>query len=380
MKVLQLGRYFPPHIGGIETVIFEIVEGLNERGIACDVLCSNQEKSLEINRLENYTVIRTASFGQLMSTSITPSIITQLMKIIDEYDIIHLHHPDPMATIALLLAQKKNKKIIVHWHSDIIRQRFALFFYKILQNALLRRADAVIVTSKNYLAGSQHLKKFTRKVSAVPIGIQTNFVVNENKLKALRDRFKNKTIVFSLGRHVYYKGFRYLVESASYLPDDFVVLIGGNGPMHEELVELVTRRNLHNKVIFTDRIPQNELASYFKACDIFCLPSIERTEAFGVVLLEAMFFGKPLITTDIPGSGVSFVNEHYKTGLSVPPKDAKALGDAIIKIGHDKLLYDKFSREGSKRFNALFTRDQMIDELVPLYHRLLAASETISAT
>lgn len=370
MKILQLGRFYPPDVGGIETVIFEVAEGLNANNIVCDVLCSNKINKLEVSNVGNYKVIRSPSLTHILSTSISPVLIHQLKKIINEYDIVHLHHPDPMATIALLVCHPK-QKIVVHWHSDIVRQQFALFFYRPIQDMLLRRCDKVIVTSQNYLDTSPHLKKYKQKSVIVPIGINAEMSSNQPKLDSLKARFGNKTIIFSLGRHVYYKGFEYLIDSSLFLDDRFVIIIGGDGPLTSSLQQQVISKGLSSKIVFTGRIPFSEIHSYFELCDIFCLSSIERSEAFGVVLLEAMSLSKPLVATNIPGSGANWVNEHNETGLNVPPQDARALADAFIRIGTDPVLQEKFSAQSYARYQRKFTRRAMVDQLMTLYTQIL---------
>lgn len=366
MKVLQLGRYYPPHVGGIETVLFEITEGLNAKGLQCDVLCSNQSNALEISLTNGYKIIRAPSYAQILSTSISPSLIFQLRRIIQQYDVIHLHHPDPMATVALLLS-RPSQKIVVHWHSDIIRQKLALFFYRPIQEKLLRRSDRIIVTSKNYLDTSQHLLHFKEKAVVIPIGINAGMVANKEKLAELKARFANKTVVFGLGRHVYYKGFEYLIDSAGYLDDSFVIIIGGDGPLTPSLIKRVEEKGLGSKVVFTGRISESEIHSYFELCDIFCLSSIERTEAFGVVLLEAMSLGKPLVATNIPGSGANWINQHNHTGLNVEPKDAQALAQAFLSIISNEVLRKSFAQKSKERYYEKFTRDAMVTQIISMY-------------
>jgi len=370
MRILQLGRFYPPDLGGIETVLFEIVEGLNASDIACDVLCSNKVNRLDISNFGSYKVTRAPSLTHILSTAISPSLFLLLKKMIGNYDIIHLHHPDPMATLALLACHSE-KKIIVHWHSDIVRQKFALIFFRPIQEMLLRRCDKIIVTSKNYLDSSPDLVKFKMKAEIVPIGIDADMSVNEQKIKELRSKFRNKTVIFSLGRHVYYKGFDFLIDAATYLNDKFVIVIGGEGPLTPSLRKQVEAKGLKSVIYFTGKIPASEIHSYFELCDIFCLPSVERSEAFGVVLLEAMSLGKPIVATNIPGSGVNWVNQDNETGLNVTPQNPKELADAFVKISSDPNVRQKFSEQSKSRYLRKFTREAMVGQLISLYSRVM---------
>ncbi|MDF2953379.1 MAG: Glycosyltransferase involved in cell wall bisynthesis [Thermodesulfobacterium sp.] len=375
MKVLQLGKFYPPDVGGIESAIYEITEELNRKGVKCDVLCSNSKREYkeEVIKREtyHYKVIRTKSYGKILSTSITPQMIFKLREIINEYDIIHLHHPDPMANLALFLSKPKRKRIIVHWHSDIIRQRFSLKFYKPLLIWMLKHADVIIATSPKYIEESEQLSAFREKCVAIPRGIRKgNLYSNPKAVSNLREKYKGKKIIFSIGRFIAYKGFEYLIESAKYLPSDYIILIGGNGPLRSKYEKIIQKYDLFNKVKLLGRLPQNMLANYYDACDVFCLPSISKNEAFGLVMVEAMSFGKPVVATNIKGSGVSWVNQDGITGLNVEPKNPKALAQAIEFICNNREVYKKFSENALKRFNEEFTIDKEVSRILEIYKSL----------
>ena len=376
MKILQFGKFYPPDVGGIETAIYNITEELNKKGIKCDVLCSNSKREYKKEIIDRgsykYIVYRTKSYGKIASTSITPQMIFKLKEIIDNYDIIHLHHPDPMANFALFLVNPKKQKIVIHWHSDIIRQKFALKFYRPLLNWMLKKADVIIGSSTKYIEESEQLKKFKNKCVPIPYGIKKeNLKINEEKIKEIKKKFENKKIIFSLGRFIYYKGFEYLIESSKYLPDDYVIVIGGEGKLKEKYEKLIMNNNLLNKVFLIGKIPQTHLGSYYKACDLFCLPSIEKSEAFGLVIVEAMSFGKPVVATNIKGSGVSWVNQNGVTGLNVEPKNPKALADAIRFICENPEIYIKMSKNALKRFEEEFTVEKEILKILKIYNKLL---------
>jgi len=376
MKILQLGKFYPPDIGGIESAIYEITEELNKRGIKCDVLCSNSKRKYKeevvIRETYQYKVIRTKSYGKICSTSITPQMIFNLREIIDEYDIVHLHHPDPMANLTLFLSNINKKKLVVHWHSDIIRQKFAYRFYKPLLNWMLKRADVIIATSPKYIEESVQLSSFREKCIAVPLGIRKDKLCSEPKeISNLREKYKGKKIVFSLGRFVAYKGFEYLIESARYLSSDYIILIGGDGPFKSKYEEIIREYNLFNKVELVGRLPQKMLANYYDACDVFCLPSISKNEAFGLVMAEVMSFGKPIVATRIKGSGVSWVNQDGITGLNVEPKNSTAIAQSIKFICENPKIYKKMSINSLKRFESEFTIDKEVSRLIDIYKKVL---------
>ena len=368
IKVLQLGKFYPPDIGGVETTIYNITEGLNKSGIKCDVLCANSKNEYKEEAINGYKIYRVRSFRKIFSTAIAPQMISKLKEIVEEYDIIHIHHPDPMANLALFLVNPQRQKIVVHYHSDIIKQRILQQIYKPLLYWMLKKADVIIATSPPYAEGSQILRKFSNKVRIVPIGVERPRY-NEIEVKSIKEKFKNKKIVFSLGRMVYYKGFEYLIESAKYLGNDYVIIIGGDGPFREKLSQKA--KKFPGKVYLLGKLDNNEVGNFFKACDVFCLPSIERSEAFGVVLLEAMSLGKPVVATNIPYSGVSWVNQHGVTGFNIEPKNSKDIADALRKICEDKPLYEEMSKNALLRYENNFTVKTMIIKLVEIYKELL---------
>ncbi|MEN7551987.1 glycosyltransferase [Rapidithrix thailandica] len=375
MKVLQFGRYYPPNVGGIETVMKDITEGLNNVGVQCDVLCSNDKYSYKVDEISNYLVFRTKTLGSFLSTSLTPQLILKLKEICNHYDIIHLHYPDPIATLALYLVNP-SQKIIVHWHSDIIRQKLALKFFEPLQNWLLKRVDKIIATTPNYIVGSKYLRSVRNKTIAVPIGIDTNILKPEMPgVNKIRQKFKGRKIVFSLGRLRYYKGFEYLIKAAQYLDDSFIILIGGDGELKIKLQEYIKSLHLEHKVKMLGKIPDQELANYYKASDVYCMSSIARSEAFGVVLIEAMSLAKPIVATNIDGSGVSWVNSDSETGYNVEPKNPRALAKAIKIIANNPKLKAKFSTNAENRFHNYFTREQMIENIHNIYTEVLHEEE-----
>lgn len=366
MKVLQLGKYFPPEPGGIEYFMKDLSDELSQF-VSLDVLCSNSSRAKVVDTYDNYTVHRAASWGKVASTSISPEMILSLRKNRKRYDLIHAHHPDPMANLALYLARPECP-LIVHWHSDIVRQKHLLKIYRPLLLWMLKRANKIIATSNNYIKGSPFLSTFRDKVVVIPLGLNpARFVQNETLAAAIKNRHDRKRIIFSLGRLAYYKGFEYLIDAARYLPENYVTLIGGTGGLESSLAALIKEKGLSRKVMLVGNIGEKDLAAYYKACDVFVLPSVERSEAFGLVQVEAMYYGKPLVSTDIPDSGVSWVNRHGETGLIVEPRNSGALASAIKDIVDNAERYRLFSANCRRRFESQFSISQVAKQVFDLY-------------
>lgn len=370
MKILQIGKFYPPCFGGIEKVNYDIVEGLNIRGVQTDVLCFNHNKGDEFAE-DTYKIYRVHTLKVVASTPISYTFITTLKKIQGEYDIIHIHLPNPMANLAVFLTRPK-AKIILHWHSDIIKQQKLMLLYKPLLLWLLGKATCIVVTSPTYVEGSSILKEYRDKIACIPIGIDSKeLIIKKSVLDRLKETYKNKKIVFALGRLVYYKGFEYLIEASKSLPNDTIILIAGIGELKDKLQEQICVNKLEHKVELLGRISFEELGAYYELCDIFCLPSTERSEAFGVVQIEAMAFGKPIISTSIQGSGVDWVNLDNVSGVIVPPKKTKELADAIINLLNDNKKYERLSEGAKKRYKEEFTKDKMVEKFENLYLEIL---------
>lgn len=370
MRILQLGKFYPVS-GGIEKVMVDLQQGLSQQGLICDMLCCHAEVGALRRVIEvapNAHIICDKSLLKKFSTMFSIQMMVELRRICCNYDIIHVHHPDPMAAFALLLSGYKGK-VVVHWHSDILSQRLLLQLYMPLQNWMLRRADVVVGTTPIYIQQSPHLQAVQEKCTYLPIGIRS-VMWNDSEVAHIRAQYPGKKIIFSLGRLVYYKGFEYLIDAARQLLDDYMILIGGSGELKSKLQQQIDDNALSSKVKLLGRISDAELPNYFRACDLFCLSSVQKTEAFAIVQVEAMSCGRPVVATRIPESGVSWVNAHGISGVNVPVRDSGALAEAFVSILEDKTLYKRYSEGARHRFEQIFQFDEMIEKCLNIYRGL----------
>lgn len=368
-RVLQLGKFYPI-IGGVEKVMYELTTGLAERGVECDMMAAACKGSGFVKHIhECARLVCNRTWVKVASTMIAPAMITTLRRECRKYDIIHVHHPDPMACLALYLSGYKGK-VVLHWHSDIQKQKVLLKGYAPLQDWLLRRADVIVGTSPVYVKESPFLRHVQQKVTYLPIGVDS-LLPDEEKVEAILRKYGGRKIVFSLGRLVEYKGYEHLIQAARYLDDSYVILIGGSGPLRYSLLGEIETYGLTDKVVLLGRVSDEDLPSYYGACKLFCLSSVQKTEAFGIVQIEAMSCGKPVVATKIPQSGVSWVNAHGVSGLNVEPADAEELAGAIRSIAGDEDTYCRFAQQARQRYEEIFTKEKMIDNLVKVYNTLL---------
>ena len=377
MKVLQLGKFYPIR-GGVEKVMWDITFGLAERGIQCDMLCAvlpgekvdeehqafitETKETLELNLGPYGRVIGVRAITKKAGTMVSFSMVRWMLQHAKEYDIIHIHHPDPMAALALWHAHYKGR-VILHWHSDILRQKLLLAFYVPLQSWLINRAERIIGTTPVYIRESPYLSHVQDKVTYVPIGIQP-VIYAPWEADEVRARYPGRKIVFALGRLVPYKGFHILVEAASLLGPEYIVLIGGKGPLQEALEKQIEALGVQDRVQLLGYLSSDELPAMFGACDVYVMSSDQKTEAFGIVQIEAMSCGLPVVSTRIPASGVAWVNKDGESGLTVEPRNTRALAEAVLTVCADPAPY----REGArKRYEALFTKEEMIKKITEIY-------------
>lgn len=369
MKILQLGKFYPIR-GGVEKVMYDLMSGLSARGVDCDMMCATTEGGSRIETLNDHaSLICCDTMAKAAATMISPKMIYALRRVCHNYDIIHIHHPDPMACMALYFSGYDGR-VILHWHSDILKQKYLLKLYKPFQDWLLRRADIIVGTTPIYVKESPFLKHVQHKITSFPIGTDP-LDMKKGKPNYVRASYKDKKIIFSLGRLVEYKGYEYLIDAALHLPDDYVILIGGTGPLRAKLQTQIDASNLNDKVKLLGFIEDKDLPFYYDACSLFCLSSVFKTEAFGIVQIEAMSCSKPVIATIIPGSGTYWVNAHNESGLNIEPGNSQELANAIINITSDEHTYDRYCRGARRRYEQHFTYNKMIDNCLNIYNRVL---------
>ena len=368
MKVLQLGKFYPIK-GGVEKVMFDLMLGLSIEGVECDMLCAAyQEKGFTRVMSNKSKLIVVNTVREVAATMISPAMVLKLKQIAKNYDIIHVHHPDPMAAFALLCSGYKGK-VVLHWHSDILKQKSLLKLYMPIQKWLINRADVIVGTTPVYVKESPYLQEVQHKVTYLPIGV-CHLESPIKQVMDLRRKYLGKHIVFSLGRLVPYKGFAYLIEAAKHLDDNYMVLIGGTGPLRDELQAQIEALGLQDRVKLLGYVSDVDLPAYFEACDLFCMSSVMKTEAFGIVQIEAMSCGKPVVATKIPESGVSWVNQDGVSGLNAEPCDAEDLAKCIRGILADENDYARFSKGALDRYKTVFTQELMIHKCLDIYKKL----------
>lgn len=371
-KILHVSKFYPPYRGGIEDVCHSIVDSVD--GFDHKVICFNDGRanlvSLDDNGVE---IVRAGTFSKWLSQPVSFGFLLLLRGLMKTYrpDIVHLHVPNPFSSIMVLLTLRREMKLIVHWHSDIIEQRFSYLLFRPFEKLLLKRADRIFVTSPNYREHSSPLQGFFDKIAIIPNCISVSKMSIpadiETEVAKIKSKYAQKKMVFFMGRHVSYKGLGLLLESERYVTEDCVFLIAGSGPLTKELKAKADSE----RIVFVGEIKNEEIASYMMAASVLAFPFVTKNEAFGIVLAEAMYYRTPPVTFTIDGSGVNWVNVKDVTGLEVENGDVEAFGGAIDKILKDGALKVRLGENAHRRIVDNFTMDKVKVLLKKEYEDLL---------
>lgn len=364
MKVLHFYKtYLPDTIGGVENVIFEIIKGTTSLGVFSEVMTLTKEHASRTYTYEGHTVHRCRSNFEFASTPFSFSALYRLKRISASFDLIHYHFPYPFADM-LQIFGVINKPYVVTYHSDIVKQKKLLYFYRPLKDRFLSSAVRIVATSPNYLASSPILSKYKGQTEVIPIGIsESNYPkASAEKVNFWRDQVGSQFFLF-VGVLRYYKGLYILLDAAKNV--DFSIVIVGSGPIESELKVKATEMGLTN-VIFLGQLEETDKAALFELCLSVVFPSHLRSEAFGVALLEGAMYGKPLISSEI-GTGTSYININSVTGLVIPPSDPLKLAEAMTFLWLNPVEAQTFGLNARDRYLELFTCEKMAGAYLKLY-------------
>ena len=369
MKITSINKLYHPWMGGVEKVIQQIAEGLNgKEDIEVEVLCCQPKGKKEIEKINGVKVYKASSFGILWGMPISFDFFKLFKKLLKEADIIDFHHPFPLGDLVIFLFRPKTK-LIVHYHSDIVRQKVFGFLIKPLISHTSKKAERILVSNPNLIKNSPHLKKFQEKCQVIPFGVDLEEIkqsLDEMETREIKKKYKE--FVLFIGRLNYYKGIGYLIEAMEDVNANLVII--GEGKQEKFLRQKVKELGIENKVFFLPSQPRKRLINFYKASEVFVLPSIFKSEAFGIVLIEAMACGTPVISTEL-GTGTSWVNINRKTGFVIPPRNPKALKEAISKILENKNLAQEFGQNALERVREEFYSDKMLRGTEKVYRSVI---------
>jgi glycosyltransferase involved in cell wall biosynthesis len=375
MRVLQFGRFWNDQHGGVERQAHLLSKSLAARGVDVVNLVASHDLTARDDQVDGFRLVQTPSFGMALRTAMSPALVLKAVQLHREqpFDIFHFHMQDPLSHLVSMVLPGRVKRVIT-WHHDIVRQKMLLLAYSPFLRRLLRQADALVAATPAHFETPQipaDIPSHRRHV--IPYGLDFAPLTLNERTTLLRNKLREQLgglgLIFALGRHVSYKGFDILIEALR--ETKAMLILGGQGPLTGALQAQAQALGLADRVHFAGRIPEEELAAYFHACDVFCLPSVSQMEAFGLVQLEAMICGKPVVCTQLH-NGVNVVNVEGETGLTVPVKDAHMLAQALNRLLADDALRTQMGRSGQQRAHSIYSQDAMAESHLRLYQDLLS--------
>lgn len=367
MRITHLNKRYWPHVGGVERSLHGIARACVRQGDQVTALVCAGRPLPAHRRLDGVDILEAPSFGVVQSQPIAPS----YLRLPDIETVWHLHEPFPLGTLAMLLHTRgRRRPLIITWHSDVVRQRALKPLHDGLAKELLRRARFIHVPTEGHAANSALLSQFRSKLRPIPfiVDIQATRRRSDHPLAAsIRHWANGRPIALAVGRLVYYKGVGVLLDAIALIRDVCLVIVG-EGPLRKQLESRVQELAISERVRWLGQISDDDLAGAFSGADVFVLPSVAPSEAFGLVQVEAMAAGLPVVSTRL-GTSVEIVNVDGATGTVVEPGDPRALALAIRALVHDEALRGRLSA-GALKHAGEFAEDR----LVKLYRDLYAAA------
>lgn len=367
VKVLFVYKsYYPETRGGVEECIHALCLGLARLGVECAVAVCAANPTLSVPEFP-YPVYRFKTTFEAASCPISLDFLKNFKSLADQFDIIHYHFPWPYADVLQLLSMSK-KPYVVSYQSDIVRQKYLKIVYEPIMHQFLKGAKTIIAASPPYMESSPVLQRYQDKTICIPIGTERSLYCNLDPqcLSQWKARVGDNFVLF-IGVLRYYKGLDYLLEAAKDI--NATIVIAGKGPEKEHLESLAKSLHLDN-IKFVGFVSDEDKVALLTLCRMVVAPAHLRSEAFCISLLEGLLFNKPLVSTEL-GTGTSFVNTHNKTGLVVPPADAKALASAINTLLNDPKAYETYQTNTQSHYENYFTLDNMAKSMLDCYEKAL---------
>jgi glycosyltransferase involved in cell wall biosynthesis len=372
MQVLFLYKDYYPVFGGIENHIRLLAEGLHAGGVDARVLVTNTDSQTRHEQIGGVPVTKTARQVNVSSAPISLPYFHELWRQEQGIDIAHAHFPYPPGEIAHLLFGR-SRRFVITYHSDIVKQRVLGLLYRPLLWQVLKRADLLTVSNPVTIQTSPFLRPLAEKCRVIHFGQDLSrfqrTLQHAEDAAAIRERYGKRPLLLFVGRFRHYKGVDVLIRAMHQV--DAELLLVGIGPMEKAWRQVAQDEGLEDKVHFLGEASDDEVLTLYHAADIFVLPSTNRAETLGIVQIEAMACGLPVICTEL-GTGTSYVNQHEVTGLVTPPNDPGALVAAINRLLADPALRAQMGAAGLKRAQKEFSLEEMIRQTLAFYEEALS--------
>jgi glycosyltransferase involved in cell wall biosynthesis len=382
--IYHLAKYYPPVPGGIETHVQTLARSQSALGARVTVICINGTTKSNHCLQSTKTIeewdgdIKVVRIGQALKMArldVCPELPEYLEKITrDPQALVHLHTPNPTMVLSLFNWPARIPLVITH-HSDIIKQRLLKYALRPFEFLLYQRANRILTDSPHYIEGSRFLQKYSDKLEALPLGLDTSPYRSPSKevlsfANKLRQTYGDTPIWLTVGRLVYYKALHVAIEALTHVPG--ILYMIGAGPLEAELKELATKLGVADRIVWHGKATADELAGAYQVANALWFPSNARSEAFGLVQVEAMASGCPVINADIPCSGVTWVSRHEQEGLTVPLNDPLALAQASQRLLTEEGLRQRLAEQAKHRAMSMFDHTVMGKRSLAVYDQMLS--------
>lgn len=358
-QIWHICKVFLPTKGGIQTVVASLCDVKNN-DIENTIITTAQTTSIHASQTAK--VYTAKSYMELLSLPIAPKIFSLIKLATHKADILVSHYPFPLVDLSLVLFRPK--KLIVYWHSNIFSQKISKYLLFPFTYLMLKQAKKIVVASPNTIEHSHLLSHFKKKCEIIPYSLNLPKTIENTPSTK-----KETNYYLCIGRHVEYKGFEYAIKAMAHTNSRLIII--GDGPLYEKHVSLIKKLNLHSKVTLLKGINDQERDSYIKNCRALILPSIYPSEAFALVQIEAMRFGKPIINTSL-NSGVPWVARHNQEAITVTPSSSQAISKAIGEIESNSEFRKILGHNAKKRYYDTFQFKVFEDQVHSLYSHILA--------
>lgn len=366
---VQVSKYYYPFCGGIEAVAKQIADTMKKNEYNVEVFACSQDINSSEDFVDDIPIKRCGVLTEFKANPISINLIWRLSRV--KADVLHYQHPFVFAAIAHFIARPKYKKLTLTYCSDVVKQKYIMKVFNPIFERFLKEADKIHILAPNMIESSKTLAKFKEKCVTVPYSIDISKYqkINNEKVKQIKERFPNKKILLFVGRLIYYKGISILIDAMKNVNEDTVLIIIGIGKLEEELKKQVNDLNLYNRIFFEGQVSDEDLLSYYHACDIFVFPSIAKSEAYGISQLEAMSCGKPVINTWLH-TGVNFISINEVTGITIQPLNVEELTNAINLLIFNDDLRLKYGVNARKRIEEVFNLEKVENNYLDFFNGL----------
>lgn len=377
-RPLHVGKFVPPPYAGVEAHVDTLLRCLGDSVDATLVAAESPQRStIDTVRDLPYRVLTTKSYGKFASAFLSPAVPKLVRQEFDaaRANILHVHAPNPWGDVAALTV-KHDVPVVITWHSDIVRQKKLYSIYRHIQRRVLKRADVIIVPTLAHYESSEQLHQLdiSSRIATVPLGIDVGLFdahLADDATTRRMDAFaKGRPLLLTVGRHVAYKGYSYLIDAMKKIETDSVLVMIGTGILISELKQQAEQLNLNQRVLFLGEVGHASLVAALHRCDAFCLPSITASEAFGLASAEAMACGKPTIVCEL-GNGVNFLNRNGETSITVQPRDSGALANAIDTMMSNNHLRLQLGNQARSWVHEQFSLNAMKTKILQIYQSVI---------